>query len=85
MDDYSDSRKWTEVRLWNDQVYLSEYTEYSPQDILGICEALVEKAERLGLKNCHIKFESIPVCVTAVGYRPLNREEKSSIREDKNQ
>jgi len=85
MTDYSDYRKWTEVEIWEDERYLQDHEEYSPQDIFDLCKELIRKAERRGLEGCYLKFKSNmephedylgDVSVTAVGYRPLNKSEK---------
>ena len=88
MTDYSDYRKWTEVEVWQDQEYLQDHEEYSPQDIFDLCKNLIERAERQSLEGCYLKFKSnmepyedwlgLP-SVTAVGYRPLNKLEKEEL------
>ena len=86
--DYSDYRKWTEVEVWQDEEYLQDHEEYSPQDIFDLCKNLIVKAEQQGLEGCYLKFKSnmepyedflgYP-SVTAVGYRPLNKREKEQL------
>jgi hypothetical protein len=88
MTDYSDYRKWTEVEVRQDEEYLHDHEEYSPQDVFDLCKNLIEKAEQQGLEGCYLKFKSnmephedwlgLP-SVTAVGYRPLNQEEKEQL------
>ena len=91
MDDYSDYRKWTEVEVWQDEEYLQDHEEYSPQDIFDLCKNLIEKAEQQGLEGCYLKFKSNmepyedwlgPPSVTVVGYRPLNQKEKDKMDEE---
>ena len=76
------------MEVWQDEEYLQDHEEYSPQDIFDLCKNLIERAERQGLEGCYLKFKSnmepyedwlgLP-SVTVVGYRPLNREEKSGM------
>jgi len=91
MNDYSDYRKWAEAEVWQDEEYLQDHEEYSPQDIFDLCSDLIERAERQGLEGCYLKFKSNmepyedwlgPPSVTVVGYRPLNQKEKDQMDEE---
>lgn len=91
MTDYSNYRKWKEVELHSCQEYLQEHIEYSPEDVLKLCQELIEKGEMEGLEGCFLKFQSTrepyedwlgePV-VTVVGYREYTEEEKQALREE---
>lgn len=91
MTDYGNWRIWKEVNLYTEQVYISEYEEYSPEDVFEKCKKLIEKAENQGLEGCYLKFESTmesyedylgPVSITAVGHRKLNTKEKKQLKEE---
>lgn len=90
MTNYNNHRIWTEVNLHTEKVYISEYEEYSPEDVYEKCKKLIEKAENQGLEGCYLKFNSTmepyedylgPVKIMAVGYRKLNIEEKQQLKE----
>ena len=87
--DYTDYKVWKEVELHTKSEYLSEYEEYQPEDILGICSKLLFAAKEAGLEGCYLKFESTmtdhesypgPVQVIACGYRKLNSVEKAEYK-----
>ena len=91
MTDYNKWRIWKKVNLYTEQVYISKYEEYSPEDVFEKCKKLIEKAENQGLEGCYLKFESTmepyedylgPVAITAVGYRKLNSEERKQLKEE---
>lgn len=91
MTDYSDFKKWRSVEMYTDEVYLSEHTEYQPEDVLKICEDAILKAKEAGLEGCYLQIRSTmesyedflgPVAITPCGYRPLNKEEKFQQQED---
>lgn len=91
MTDYNNWRIWTEVSLYTEQVYISEYEECSPEGVYEKCKKLIEKAENQGLEGCYLKFNSTmepyedflgPVEIMAVGYRKLNSEEKQQLKEE---
>lgn len=85
MTNYGDWREWTEVELQGDEVYLSEFNEYSVEDIAEICSKLFEKGKEKGLEGCFLKFQSHcepyeqflgNPSVTVCGYRNTTQEEK---------
>lgn len=91
MTDYSNWREWKEVELWESEVYLQEYEEYSLEDVKNICDNLLQKGDAEGLKGCFLKFKSnmepYEDClgnpsVLVAGYRKLNSIEQKQIRED---
>lgn len=88
-EDYQDYKKWTEQTCCKE--YLSDYEEYSLEDISSLCARLLEKAHEEGLVNCFLRFASHyedyedflgSPSVVAVGYRPLSQEEKEAVEDD---
>ena len=86
MTDYSDYKMWKQVELYTNEVHLSEYKKYQPEDILDITSKLMAVAKEKGLQNCYLKFSSTmdshedflgPVEITVCGYRKLNDKEKA--------
>lgn len=79
-----------EKELHTDSFYLQSYEKYSPEDIYGICKALIKKAEDKGLKDCYLTFKSnfkpyedylgLPSIIPC-GYRGLTKKEKSECDE----
>ena len=81
MTDYSDWKVWKEVELRTDEIYLSEYTEYQPEELAELFQSMLTKAESQGLQGCYLKFRSTyeqygdclgPAAVMVCGYRKLN-------------
>ena len=81
---YTDHTKWTEVKCWEDQYYLDENKPYRLRDTNDLFSKLLLSAQDKGLYGCHLKFSShtdyddylSAPSVVAVGYRPLNDDEK---------
>lgn len=90
MDDYSDFNIWKEEEA--EREYLSEYREYSLDEVVALCEDLLNKASAQGLQGCFLKFEShrepyedylASPSVAACGYRTLNERETAKLEEQK--
>lgn len=91
MTDYSDYKVWTEVELYTEEVSLSEFEKYQPEDILDITSKLMAVAKEHGLQGCYLKFKSTmqpwedylgPVQITVCGYRKQNDQEKSQLKRE---
>jgi hypothetical protein len=91
MSDYDDWKVWKEVELRMDEIYLSEYTEYQPEELAELFQSMLTKAESQGLQGCYLKFRSTyepyedflgPAAVTVCGYRKLNSVELNEVKEE---
>lgn len=90
MNDYSDDTTWKEVEEM-ERYTLSEWEEYSPEDVFKICQDLIEKSEQSGLQGCYLRFNSeyepyetwlaFPT-ISVIGYRKLGTSEKEAIQEE---
>lgn len=93
MTDYSDHRKWVEVKLWKQEFYFQQYEEYSPEQVKEVLDDLIKRGQDEGLEGCFLKFQSNmepyedytgPPSVCVAGYRRLNAHEISEIERQDN-
>lgn len=91
--DYSDYKVWREVELTMSDYSLSEYEEYTPEQVYDIAKALVQSAKDQGLEGCFLKFQSNrqpyedylgPASITPCGYRKVTVREREEVeRQDR--
>ena len=72
---------------------LSEYEEYTPEQVYDITKALLQSAKDQGLEGCFLKFQSNrdpyedllgPASITPCGYRKVTvGEKKEEERQDR--
>lgn len=93
MTNYSDYKVWREVELTMSEYNLSEYEEYTPEQVYDITKALVQAAKDQGLEGCFLKFQSNrepyedflgPASIIPCGYRKITVcEKKEEERQDR--